>query len=137
MTESGCHSAPNGEALCATGQRCTCSEQQMPAPIALTKVTRSISHRETPQPQQLMRSKSIRSVLWVGVACLTSPCCTPLFVPLALALLAGTPIALWLTAVLGWVYGILTLISVCSLLLAFRSLSRKPSGSSWFFKGQK
>ena len=50
----------------------------------------------------------------LGVACVTSPCCTPLFVPLGLALLAGTPAAVWLSANLGWVYGGLTLVSIIS-----------------------
>jgi predicted MFS family arabinose efflux permease len=54
------------------------------------------------------------------VACFTSPCCAPLYVPLALALLAGTPAAGWLTANVGWVYGALTLVSLASAVLAVR-----------------
>lgn len=64
-----------------------------------------------------------------AVACIASPCCTPLIVPLGIALLAGTPVAAWLTAYLGWVYGGLTLLSVVSLVLGFRWMntsSRKP-----------
>ncbi len=53
----------------------------------------------------------------VGVARITSPCCTPIIVPIALALLAGTPVAVWLSANVGWVYGGLTLLSVVSLVL--------------------
>jgi predicted MFS family arabinose efflux permease len=54
------------------------------------------------------------------VACFTSPCCAPLYVPLALALLAGTPAAVWLTANVGWVDGALTLVSLGSLVVALR-----------------
>jgi predicted MFS family arabinose efflux permease len=59
------------------------------------------------------------------VACVTSPCCTPLIVPLGIALLAGTPFALWLSAHLGWVYGGLTLVSVISLVLGLRWMGQR------------
>lgn len=67
----------------------------------------------------------IRGGLMFGVACVTSPCCTPLIVPLGLVLLAGTPAAVWLSAYIGWVYGALTLISLVSFVLAFRWLMQK------------
>ena len=70
--------------------------------------------------------KKIRSGLMFGVACITSPCCTPLIVPLGLALLAGTPIALWLlSANIGWIYGGLTLVSIASFVLGFRWMGQK------------
>ncbi len=56
----------------------------------------------------------------LGVACITSPCCTPLVVPAMLALLAGTPVAVWLAHNVGWVYGGLTLVSLISLVLGLR-----------------
>jgi hypothetical protein len=59
------------------------------------------------------------------VACVTSPCCTPLIVPLGIALLAGTPLALWLSAHLGWVYGGLTIVSAVSLVLGLRWMGQK------------
>jgi len=65
------------------------------------------------------RTKGRSGLLFI-IACLASPCCTPLYVPLALVLLAGTPPAVWLSARIGWVYGGLTLVSVVSLVLAFR-----------------
>jgi hypothetical protein len=68
----------------------------------------------------------VRGGLMFGVACITSPCCTPLIVPIGLGLLAGTPVAAWLGANLGWVYGGLTLISVLSLILGLR----------WYFAHQ-
>ncbi len=61
-----------------------------------------------------------------GVAYVASPCCTPLIVPLVIALLAGTPLAAWLTAHLGWVYGGLTLLSVVSLGLGFHWMRNRP-----------
>ena len=64
--------------------------------------------------------KKIRSAVAFGLACIASPCCTPLIVPLGLALLAGTPIAVWASANLGWVYGGLTLVSIGIFVLAYR-----------------
>lgn len=69
--------------------------------------------------------KKIRSGLMFGVACITSPCCTPIIVPIAIALLAGTPVAVWLSAYVGWVYGGLTLLSALSLVLGFRWMGQK------------
>ena len=65
-------------------------------------------------------TKNLRSGVLFVVAGLASPCCTPLYVPLALALLAGTPAAIWLSTHIGWVYGVLTLVSIISLVLAWR-----------------
>ncbi len=61
------------------------------------------------------------------VACFTSPCCTPLIVPLLLALLAGSPIALWMSQNLGWVYGGLTVLSIVSFVLAVRWMNKPKS----------
>lgn len=69
--------------------------------------------------------KKIRSGFLFGVACVTSPCCTPLVVPLILVALAGTPLAAWIAANLGWVYGGLTLVSVLSLVLGVRWLNQR------------
>ncbi len=71
----------------------------------------------------------LRTGFMVGVACLTSPCCTPLIVPLVIALFAGTPIAWWISQHAGWVYGGLTLISVMSAVIVFRRIS-KPALSN-------
>jgi membrane protein implicated in regulation of membrane protease activity len=69
--------------------------------------------------------QKIRSMVMFGVACFTSPCCTPLIVPLGLGLLAGTPLAVWLSANLGWVYGVLTIISIVSAVLGLRWVGKK------------
>lgn len=74
--------------------------------------------------------KKVRSGLMFGVACITSPCCTPIIVPIALALLAGTPVAVWLSANVGWVYGGLTLLSVVSLVLGFRWMGQKNASKA-------
>jgi hypothetical protein len=60
---------------------------------------------------------NIRSAVMYVIACVASPCCTPLLVPLALLVLAGTPLAAWLAATVGWVYGGLTALSIVSLIL--------------------
>lgn len=64
--------------------------------------------------------KQFRGLLMFGLGCILSPCCTPLFVPLGLSLLGGTPVAIWLSYRLGWVYGALSLVSIASFILAYR-----------------
>lgn len=68
--------------------------------------------------------QKIRGGVMFVVACIASPCCTPLIVPVVLALLAGTPAAVWLGQNLGWVYGGLTLLSVVSFVMAFRWMGK-------------
>ena len=60
-----------------------------------------------------------------AAACIASPCCTPLIVPVVLSLLSGTPVAVWLGQHLGWVYGGLTLVSALSFVLAVRWMSKR------------
>lgn len=116
--ESGdcCHSADDGSMYCAVpqaGQAASCNG----APTA-------------PTDSNIIKDglwKTVRGWLMFGVACLTSPCCTPLIVPLALALLAGTPVAAWLGQNLGWVYGGLTLLSAVSFVVALRWLNKPKS----------
>ena len=71
--------------------------------------------------------KTIRSGVAFAVACVASPCCTPLVVPIFLALLGGTPVALWLTQYIGWIYGGLTLVSVISLTLGLYWMRQKSA----------
>jgi hypothetical protein len=70
--------------------------------------------------------KKIRATVMFGIACLASPCCTPLIVPVIIALFAGTPIAVWMTQNVGLIYGVLTLVSVISLVLGLRWLNKHP-----------
>ncbi|MEZ4666460.1 MAG: hypothetical protein R3E39_00835 [Anaerolineae bacterium] len=74
--------------------------------------------------------QKIRGGVMFVVACIASPCCTPLIVPAALALLAGTPVAIWMGQNLGLVYGGLTLLSVISFVLAFRWMSKNGNRRS-------
>jgi hypothetical protein len=69
-----------------------------------------------------MKKGRLGSIFMFGVACFTSPCCTPLIVPLAMTPLAGTPVALWMGANLGWVYSALTVISIISFVVALRRM---------------
>lgn len=76
------------------------------------------------------RWRKIRAGLLLGVGCLTSPCCSPLIVPAVLALLAGTPLAVFLAQYIGWVYAALTLVSLLSLFFGVRALWAKQSAQS-------
>jgi hypothetical protein len=80
----------------------------------------SLPQTRPPAAEARSRWQSIRGGLMFGLACITSPCCTPLIVPLVLALLAGTPAALWISHNLGWVYGSLTIVSVVSVAMGWR-----------------
>jgi hypothetical protein len=73
--------------------------------------------------------KKTRSGIMFGVACVLSPCCTPLIVPIILSLLVGTPAAVWITGHLGWVYGGLTAISLISVVLGLRWMGQKQVAS--------
>ena len=79
----------------------------------------------------MFKKANRRGIIAFLVACFTSPCCTPLIVPLLLALLAGSPIALWISQNLGWVYGGLTVVSIISFVLTIRWMNKpKPSQPS-------
>jgi len=51
--------------------------------------------------------QKVRGGVAVTISILTCPCHLPVTVPLMLALLAGTPVAAWLTQHVGWVYGVM------------------------------
>lgn len=80
-----------------------------------------LNHRKR-QRQTTSRWRKLRAGLLLGVGCITSPCCTPLLVPLAITLLAGTSLAAVLTRYVGWVYALLTLVSLVTLYLGIRHL---------------
>jgi len=63
--------------------------------------------------------QKFRSGTMFVISFITCPCHLPITMPLALALLAGTPLALWITQHSGWVYGILTGVFLLSLALGF------------------
>jgi Flp pilus assembly protein TadB len=122
----------DGAAVCVPGA-CSCStETKSSAPILLalppagaSKNTNSLNGIAFKDHQEQTMWQKIRSGVMFGVACMTSPCCTPILVPIGLALLAGTPVAAWVSANVGWVYGGLTLFSVISLVLGFRWMGQK------------
>lgn len=115
---SCCSSTEEGNTVCAVPQngqtatcRCASTEVEKPNPTA----SKAMEH-------------PIRTGLLVGVACITSPCCTPLIIPLVIALFAGTPLAWWISQNVGWIYGGLTLISILSFAMVFRRMGkRSPS----------
>ncbi len=63
--------------------------------------------------------QKIRSGVMFVVAFITCPCHLPITLPLALVLLAGTPLAVWITQHSGWIYGIMTGTFLLSLALGF------------------
>ena len=121
-----------GAAVCVPGA-CSCSPETKSSettPLLLPLLDKD--EKKEPQvmdqfngDQENTMWKKIRGAVMFGIACITSPCCTPIIVPVAIALLAGTPIAVWLSAYIGWVYGGLTLLSVLSLVLGFRWMGQK------------
>ena len=122
----------DGAAVCVPGA-CSCSsDAKSNKPISLSIPSVSENKKTVPESiiqinhnQEQTMWKKIRSAVMFGVACIASPCCTPIIVPIAIALLAGTPIAAWLSAYIGWVYGGLTLLSIVSLVLGFRWMGQK------------
>lgn len=122
----------NDAAVCVPGS-CSCSPAAKSSePILLSVPPNSESKHIGGQKivpfnnnQEKPMWQKIRSGIMFGVACIASPCCTPIIVPIGLALLAGTPVAVWLSANIGWVYGGLTLLSVISLGLGFRWMGQK------------
>lgn len=115
-TSGCCSTTEDGAAICIVPENgqpsaCGCSANQEKTAVSAKPASS--------QEATTLRGK-IRSGVLFGVACLASPCCTPLYVPLLLVLLAGTPAAVWLSANVGWVYGLLTLISIISFVLAWR-----------------
>lgn len=115
-----------GAAVCIPGE-CGCSTETKDGQLIQLNVNQS-STLQTAKEETVW--KKIRSGVMFGIACVASPCCTPIIVPIAIALLAGTPIAAWLSTYIGWVYGGLTLLSIVSLVLGFRWLGQKSKAKS-------
>ena len=115
-----------GAGVCIPGE-CGCSTETQDGQLIQLNVNQS-STLQTAKEETVW--KKIRSGVMFGIACVASPCCTPIIVPIAIALLAGTPIAAWLSTYIGWVYGGLTLLSIVSLVLGFRWLGQKSKAKS-------
>jgi hypothetical protein len=96
-----------------------CATTEDGGEICTLPSTRETALKADDEPRSSLWKRT-RGVGMFAVACITSPCCTPLIVPVVLGMLAGTPAAAWMGTNLGWVFGGLTLISAGSLVLALR-----------------
>ena len=134
----------DGNAVCIPGS-CGCSSEKKssePIPLSLPTVNegkqagsgKAVAIDKNQEPAMW---KKIRSGVMFGVACIASPCCTPIIIPIAIALLAGTPVAVWMSANLGWVYGGLTLLSIVSLVLGVRWMRQKSNSRHSVEAGSK
>ena len=61
--------------------------------------------------------QKIRSGAMFVVSFATCPCHLPITMPLVLVLLAGTPLAVWVTQHSGWVYAVMAGVFLLSLAL--------------------
>ena len=68
--------------------------------------------------------QKIRSGVMFAASVITCPCHLLIVLPLVLALLAGTPAAVWIIQNVGWFYGGMTLLFFVSLALGFRWMSQ-------------
>ncbi|MEP7285412.1 MAG: hypothetical protein ABI947_06560 [Chloroflexota bacterium] len=127
IVENCCRTTDDGSTYCITPRKHTADEN---IAVLNPETEAEQPYRNTSATHNATIWQSIRSVVMFGVACVTSPCCTPLIVPIVLVLLAGTPAAVWITQHLGWVYGGLTLLSVVSLGLGLTWLRQKPETMS-------
>lgn len=105
----GCHTT-------STAQLVSLTEDAIPLHLNSTANNQTVENRSTWQ--------KIRGGVMLTIACIASPCCSVLLVPIVLTLLAGTPVAVWVSHNLGLVYGGLTLLSILSFVLAFRWLTK-------------
>jgi len=119
QTNDCCSTTADGSAVCVVPQNgvkadCGCNT------VTIQHLS-AMESRELPV-QKVKNSvwQNIRRGLLFVIACVTSPCCTPLLVPLVLWLFAGTPIAVWIGHNLGGVYGGLTLVSIASFVMLWR-----------------
>jgi hypothetical protein len=121
-------------ASCGCGSACGCNSATMPQENSIQVVSLSTSQSKRTLSDRLAECRTmwqkIRGFVMLGIACIASPCCTVLFVPVFLALIAGTPAAVWLGHNQGWIYGALTLLSVVSFVMAFRWMSQSSRAAS-------
>lgn len=132
--------APAQRAFRAVDSTCACGCDLpsqggacLPSPPTQTVLASQEDHRALEgagPPARQQRWPLGRSGVLLALACLTSPCCTPVIVPLLLSLIAGTPAAVWFTQHGGWMYGVLTGVSLLSAVLGglswMRSQGRSP-----------
>ena len=68
--------------------------------------------------------QKIQSGVMFVLFAITCPCYLPIVLPLALALLAGTPAAVWITQNVSWVYGGMTILFPVSLAFGLRRMGQ-------------
>ncbi|OIN86370.1 MAG: hypothetical protein COS37_01105 [Anaerolineae bacterium CG03_land_8_20_14_0_80_58_20] len=71
--------------------------------------------------------QKLRSGAMFVVAFISCPCHLPITLPLALALLAGTSAAVWITQYTNWIYGGAIVLFLVSLAFGFVWMGRKDS----------
>lgn len=104
----------------------------------VTYCTLPSSGQSLKEKQDQFQTDGTASPLWqklrggamFAVGCVLSPCCTPLLVPLGLALAAGTPFAVWASLNIGLVYGALTLLSIVSFIVGWHWLQSNKASTS-------
>lgn len=130
---SCCSTTEDGNTVCIVpqgGQATSCGCSSSLSDEQKTQSSISIPIEQPISSSSESMGQKLRTGFMIGVACITSPCCTPLIVPLVIALLAGTPIAWWISQNLGLVYGGLTLISIMSAVIVFRRVSKPTLSKS-------
>jgi len=60
-----------------------------------------------------------RSGIMFVISFISCPCHLPITIPFLLLILAGTPLAVWITQHGGWIYGVMTGVFILSLALGF------------------
>lgn len=63
--------------------------------------------------------KKIRTGTMFVIAFIACPCHLPITLPLLLAILAGSPLAVWIAQHKGWLYGIMAVVFIASLAFGF------------------
>lgn len=120
---SCCSTTADGNSVCHVAQEgqastCGCRPYEAESTVSIP-----VAHVGGAGPESAWHKT--RAGIMVAVACLTSPCCTPLYVPLILTLFAGTPLALWISQHVGWVYGGLTFISLMTIVGVLAPMVRR------------
>lgn len=121
---------PSSTNTCCATDGAVCSVPQNGQPAACScqsDAPRTIDHQPVKHVRLVnsaSRWQNMRSGVMFAIACIASPCCTPLIVPAMIVLLGGTPIAVWMGHNLGLIYGVLTVLSIISLALVVRWMKK-------------
>ncbi len=72
--------------------------------------------------------QKIRSRIMFVISFITCPCHLVIVMPLALALLAGTPAAILIAKYAGWIYGVMTVLFLSTLGIGYWWTNQPTSG---------